>query len=53
MSKNIEDFGGTSINGKTNIGKVLKVKLEVEKAWRIYASVFGLIPTNGIFIIAP
>ena len=46
MSKNVEVFGGTSINGKGIIDKVLMVKLEVEKAWGIYASVFGLIPNK-------
>ena len=41
MSKNVRIFGGTSIKRIRIIDKVLTVKLEVEKAWGIYASVLG------------
>ena len=41
-------------NGKEIIDKVLMAKLEEEKAWGKYASVFGLIPHKwNIYNIAP
>ena len=49
MSKSVEVFGGTSINGKRNIGRVLTVKLESKDVWRINASVLGYSEANGIF----
>ena len=49
MSKNARIFGGTSINRKRIIGRVLTVKLESKDVWRINASVLGYSEAQVIF----
>ena len=39
VSKNVRIFGGASIKWIRIVGKVWKSKLEVKKAWGIFASV--------------